>query len=237
MNSDGTKMRILQVVAGELIFLGREGENNATQVRFGIAQWVKTYGEGRAELIVQRQNDPAPYPIVIERDGNSVVWTVSSADTAHPGRYGRAELRYYVGETLVKSAISQFIVTDALGEPTDTPPDPYQSWVDNVLDAAQRAEDAADRAENAGGGGAELPPGGTKGQVLAKRSDVGGDVEWVDQIVGTGFPYEIGHGLKVVDNALEVDAVSDFDGDNTLPITAAAVQATVGNIEILLSTI
>ena len=49
----------------------------------------------------------------------------------------------------------------------------------------------------------------------------------------------IGHGLLLdrETNTLSVNAVSDFEGDNTLPITAAAVQDTVGNIEILLGTI
>lgn len=51
--------------------------------------------------------------------------------------------------------------------------------------------------------------------------------------------YKVGHGLKLESDGetLAVNAVNDFDGDNTLPITAAAVQTTVGNIEILLSTI
>lgn len=52
-----------------------------------------------------------------------------------------------------------------------------------------------------------------------------------------GTSFEVGHGLKMEENSLCVNAVSDFDGDNTLPITAAAVQATVGNIEILLETL
>lgn len=46
-----------------------------------------------------------------------------------------------------------------------------------------------------------------------------------------------GHGLKVSGNTVSVDAVNDFNGDNTLPITAAAVNATVGNIAVLLGTI
>lgn len=51
--------------------------------------------------------------------------------------------------------------------------------------------------------------------------------------------YDVGHGLKLEDDGqtLAVDAVNDFDGDNTLPITAAAVQASIGNIEIVLSKI
>ena len=56
---------------------------------------------------------------------------------------------------------------------------------------------------------------------------------------GSGGSYNIGHGLLLdrSSNTLSVDTVDDFEGDNTLPITAAAVQNTVGNIEILLGTI
>lgn len=49
--------------------------------------------------------------------------------------------------------------------------------------------------------------------------------------------YEIGHGLSLVGNKIFVDSVSDFSGDNTLPMTAAGVQLSIGNIEALLNTI
>ncbi len=39
------------------------------------------------------------------------------------------------------------------------------------------------------------------------------------------------------DNVLSVNTAKDAEKDNTLPITAAAVYSTVGNIEILLGTI
>lgn len=55
---------------------------------------------------------------------------------------------------------------------------------------------------------------------------------------GEGGPvYQFGHGLKLTGNTVSVDAVDDFQGDNTLPMTAAGVQVTVGNIEALLGTI
>lgn len=54
---------------------------------------------------------------------------------------------------------------------------------------------------------------------------------------GGGIVYRFGHGLKQDGLDVSVDAVSDFSGDNTLPMTAAGVQTTVGNIEALLSTI
>jgi len=54
---------------------------------------------------------------------------------------------------------------------------------------------------------------------------------------GDSIVYQFGHGLKQEGLDVSVDAVSDFSGDNTLPMTAAGVQTVVGNIEILLETI
>lgn len=55
---------------------------------------------------------------------------------------------------------------------------------------------------------------------------------------GGGTGYVIGHGLKITGGTtLEVNAVNNFTGDNTLPATAALVQEQVGNIEVLLGTI
>lgn len=52
--------------------------------------------------------------------------------------------------------------------------------------------------------------------------------------------YNIGHGLLLDENTntLSVNTVDGLDNeDNTLPITAAAVSRTVGNINALLGTI
>lgn len=66
-------------------------------------------------------------------------------------------------------------------------------------------------------------------------------------ITGTGVPImsetaagvaKVGDNLKIDgEGRLSVDTADDVDGDNTRPITAAAVYATVGNIEVLLGTI
>lgn len=48
----------------------------------------------------------------------------------------------------------------------------------------------------------------------------------------------VGENLKIsADGVLSVDTATAVEGDNTRPITSAAVQTTVGNIEILLKTI
>lgn len=49
--------------------------------------------------------------------------------------------------------------------------------------------------------------------------------------------WQFGHGLKVLGDTVSIDAVDDFKGDNTLPMTAAGVYAVVGNIEALLGAV
>lgn len=76
-----------------------------------------------------------------------------------------------------------------------------------------------------------------KAQRLETRLElIEDDIKQLQQ-TGGGTSYQFGHGLKVTGNTVSVDAVSDFTGDNTLPMTAAGVQTTVGNIEALLGTI
>lgn len=54
---------------------------------------------------------------------------------------------------------------------------------------------------------------------------------------GSGTAYKFGHGLKTEGNTVFVNMASDDNPDKTLPISAAAVDSTVGNIEILLKII
>jgi len=122
--------------------LGRQGENLATRVSFDCTGLVQLYGDGTAELLHELK-DGTVYPVAVTRDGASVSWTVSASDTATVGS-GRAELRWYVGDTLAKSAKFRTSVSSALPDTSvSTPPAPYQSWVDKVLQAAQEIKDGA----------------------------------------------------------------------------------------------
>lgn len=122
--------------------LGRQGENRATCVTFDCSGLAQLYGDGTAELLHELK-DGTVYPVAVTQDGASVSWTVSASDTATVGA-GRAELRWYVGDTLAKSAKFRTSVSSALADTTtETPPEPQQSWVDKVLQAAQEIKDGA----------------------------------------------------------------------------------------------
>ena len=138
-------MVIENAYALEEIKLGRRGENQARKVVFDVlGKWRESYGEGVASLIVQRNGDAQPYPVTVTEDDGALVWMVSSVDTAVAGE-GAAELRYTVGDTIVKSQIYKTRVRETLEDSKETPPPAYQSWVDEVLQAAADAETAVSK--------------------------------------------------------------------------------------------
>lgn len=72
---------------------------------------------------------------------------------------------------------------------------------------------------------------------LGQTGELAADLQ-VEHYAAGGTAYKIGHGLKLdEDNTLSVDTADAVEQDNTLPVTSAAVAATVGNIEVLLGTI
>ena len=139
----GTNIKTIHAEHGRPLNLGREGENNAGQVIFDFARWINLYGPGTVQLLVQRTGETTPYPAALTVDGSTATWVITAADTAVPGRWGKAELRYIVGDTLAKSETWTTIVTDALGEPSGTPPEAQQGWVDQVLRAGADVQETA----------------------------------------------------------------------------------------------
>jgi hypothetical protein len=126
------------------IMLGRRGENEATQVVFNVSWLVSAYGQGDAQLAVIRPEEEDPYPAAVDQDDDArtVTWTLTNADTAIAGR-GTCELFWYVGSTLAKSIVFRTEVVRDIGGDTEAP-EPYETWVEQVLAAGQTAEEAVD---------------------------------------------------------------------------------------------
>ena len=121
--------------------IGFEGENDARTVVFDIHKWIEDYGNGTALLVHQRPGDAEPYPVTTAQKAGTVEWTVQQADII-AGAPGRAQLSYQVGENIV--ARSPIYMTVAADEITNTPLadyDPAKSWIDDLLDAVNKAGD------------------------------------------------------------------------------------------------
>lgn len=140
-------MRVITATREAQLFLGKQGENLATQIVFPyVEEWGQTYGEGRFELAYQRPTEESPYPCVVEVDEHNVTWNITSTEVAIPGT-GRAELFYIVDEAVAISV--QFICRVVSSLANGTPPEPWENWLEEILEAGADAESARDDAESA----------------------------------------------------------------------------------------
>ena len=128
-----------------VIALGKQGENQAVRVTLPNIR----AGSGSILLLHQRSDDQKPYPVpVVEADGG-IIWTVSSTDTAYPGR-GQAELQWLGADgAVVKSATYQTNIIRALTTPGAVPDEPLKPYTQAVARDAQAAKDAAASAKEA----------------------------------------------------------------------------------------
>lgn len=128
-----------------VIALGKQGENQAVRVTLPNIR----AGAGSILLLHQRSDDQKPYPVpVVEADGG-IIWTVSSTDTAYPGR-GQAELQWLGADgAVIKSVTYQTNVIRALTAPGAVPDEPLRPYTQAVAQNAQAAKDAAENATEA----------------------------------------------------------------------------------------
>ena len=110
-------------------------------------------------MIAKRCGDSYPYPIVITSEENIATWVVSNTDTSKCG-IGYAELGYLnQSGMLAKSALLMIEVVKTLSDAGD-PPDPYDSWIDDMTDlfneykaymdeAVEQADEAIELAQEA----------------------------------------------------------------------------------------
>lgn len=140
-------------------FVGYEGENDARGFAFDYSAWSEEYGSGVLQMLLQRQGDADPYPVVLSAgEDGTAIWTPSATDTAVRGS-GEIQLIYTVDEVVAKTAVVRVLIDRSLGASGD-PPEPYEDWLDrltalagktqqNAQAAEQNAENAAQSAEDA----------------------------------------------------------------------------------------
>ena len=244
-----------------IIPVGRQGENEAQRIIWPdiVTSWSKLYGDGVFSFAVKRNGDDTPYPAVVTTEGGSLVWAPTNADTANVG-FGSCELVYTVGDVIAKSQTWRTEVYPSLtGEGETEPPEPYQSWVDEVIKAGVAAEAASSEAAEAKEqwetmrAEAETLPAGTpatasySGGVLSlgipkgDKGDkgepgTGGASAW-SEITDKPFDTIDGNTLVNRSGALCVNTTDDAEQDNTRPITSSGVHVICGNINALLQAI
>nr|DAP24350.1 MAG TPA: hypothetical protein [Caudoviricetes sp.] len=201
--------------------LGFEGDNEA------VALEISTDLTDEWDLMVDVEKDGQKNIIQLQRVGQLYSALLTASMLADDGQY-LMQVRGTLGEQVRHSNIFYATVHDSINA-VDAFPPPLPSEFEQM---EERITELNQHPPRPGLDGFWEIWNPESGQYEAS------DIPLPES--GGGTSYNIGHGLKLDRDTrtLSVDTVNGFDeGDNTLPITAAAVQETVGNIEILLGTI
>lgn len=137
-------MQIYPVVPGMILELGKFGTNITRAFRFDIKQWQTDYPNGYAHILHKRPDMSAPAPVANTETGDGYIdWIVSSGDVAVVGE-GEAEVVLMVAdEEVAKSGTFVTVISESLTPVDADPPDPYQGWVEQVLNAATGVQTSA----------------------------------------------------------------------------------------------
>lgn len=115
--------------------LGKQGENLAKTITFDCKDWLGDMTGGALSLVAQRPTDEDGYPVPATTTEDTLTWTVNSTDVAFEG-IGYAELRYTVGEQIIKSQTFLTEIKKGL-TPNDTPPEAYVPYINAVEEASK----------------------------------------------------------------------------------------------------
>ena len=135
----------IKAVPGKLIMLGRQGENLAREVIFSVSGVRAEFGDGAFRLSARRAGESNVYPAAVTENGDTVEWSLTSADTQNAGR-GSCELAYYAGDVRLKTWVYDTAVAKSLTGSPET--DPYDEFLDEVNRLAAEAAISQREAKN-----------------------------------------------------------------------------------------
>lgn len=155
-------MKTVQATKVGRALIGHSGENEVVRVQFPLDEFEAEFPNGRASLYVQRFGDKDAYPAVLDIEGTSAYWTITSADSAKPGHV-RCELQWIVDDIIVKSDIYGFYFLKAIDVGQEPPDEPTKRWTDRIeekigdlnkleTDAKNNLVSAINEATSKGGG-------------------------------------------------------------------------------------
>lgn len=131
-------MRVIDAIPGSKIFVGHQGDNEATVVRFNAQPFYDLYGDnGSFGLYILRYGETEGYPVggpLVLAEGDKVLWTVTAADVAIAGD-NECQLRYIVDEMVVMSLKWTYVVQESISV-GETVPEPLEEWADRLLEVA-----------------------------------------------------------------------------------------------------
>lgn len=138
-------MRNIKLRVGTVQEWGKTGENNAAALVLDVTENLSLWPDGQPQAVYYRP-DGTVYPLPCSLSGSTVEVPLTATETATAGR-AQIEIQWIDEGVLAKSATHSGNIVQSLAEPGEEPPEPMQSWLDQLTglagDAAEAAEDAA----------------------------------------------------------------------------------------------
>lgn len=144
---------ITQTIVGiqkEPIFIGRRGENLATQICFTVPLDLAEY---TYTVYIKRPKELDAYPCAhVSKQNGVIIWTVSNVDTEYSGN-GEVQIRFTENDTVVKTMVYPIVIGRAIDHNTQPTPEWQDTWLDALTELSEQthanAEAAAESEANA----------------------------------------------------------------------------------------
>jgi len=199
-------IKIIPLSANRTQVWSQGAEQRAVHLIYDVSAYLDKWPGAMPSVAFERA-DGEKYAHAFEMDGTVVHIPLLLADTQKSGMC-KCMITLTRDDGIANTLVFYGTVTQGIDTLGEAPTDPQLGVIEQVNDAARRAELAAKRAEAAAGGGG-----------------------------GGGFYFETDETLTLANGILSVNTADVVEEDNSLPVTSAAVNTTVGNINALLATI
>lgn len=125
--------------------LGRRGENKARTIEIDMTAWLEEFPGSSVGVMIKRPDETTFYPAALDRDGNIIRWTITRADVDKVG-IGEAQIILSnTDDVELRSRVVPTKIEDSMSGTVGSAPSTYSNFVNQVIQAADRAEAAVDK--------------------------------------------------------------------------------------------
>lgn len=138
------------------IQIGYKGEKGAREIRLDISAELEHWPDSTPQLIYRRPVEVDAYPVATTLESQTLIWAPDEFATEVHGSTGAAQIIFTdsSNEIIGKSRVIRVSCYSSI-EPSENPPAPYESWLNQLLEAADQAADHERGAEDAQAGAEE----------------------------------------------------------------------------------